>query len=100
MVVNAITQSYRTELRKADAKRSDKIKLFEDQSDFSEKAQNLNKTDQTAIFSLIQAQPDIRMEKIEEVKKKIEEGYYNSPEFVDLLANKLASEFYPAVAQN
>ncbi len=32
---------------------------------------------------------EIRIDKVEEVKKKIESGYYNLPEFNDVLAEKL-----------
>ncbi len=36
--------------------------------------------------------PDIREDKIQEVKAKIANGYYNSDEFIDNLAQKLMNE--------
>jgi anti-sigma28 factor (negative regulator of flagellin synthesis) len=39
------------------------------------------------------AQPEIRSEKIDEVKRKIESGYYDSEEFIDKLADKLLKDF-------
>jgi anti-sigma28 factor (negative regulator of flagellin synthesis) len=38
-------------------------------------------------------EPEIRKEKVEEVRNKINQGYYNSPEFVDKLAEKLLTFF-------
>ena len=40
----------------------------------------------------INAINDVREDKIEEVKKKIESGYYNTPEFIEKLADKLIDD--------
>lgn len=37
--------------------------------------------------------PDIRPDRIADVKSKIASGYYNSPEFADKLADKLIKDF-------
>jgi len=39
------------------------------------------------------ATPDVREDKIAEVRSKIESGFYNSEEFKDLLADRLIKEF-------
>jgi anti-sigma28 factor (negative regulator of flagellin synthesis) len=41
----------------------------------------------------IASEPDIRPEKIAEVQEKIQNGFYNSDDFVDKLATKLLDEF-------
>jgi flagellar biosynthesis anti-sigma factor FlgM len=41
----------------------------------------------------IASEPEIRVDKVEEVKKKISDGYYNSAEFTDKLAEKMATLF-------
>ena len=49
--------------------------------------------DATVASSIIDATPDIRPDRIAQVKKRIAEGYYNTPGFIDELAGKLAQEF-------
>jgi hypothetical protein len=39
------------------------------------------------------ALPDIREDKVEEARKRLAQGYYNSPEVVDKIAGKLGSVF-------
>ncbi|MFH1760939.1 MAG: flagellar biosynthesis anti-sigma factor FlgM [bacterium] len=41
----------------------------------------------------MQAMPDVRTDIIEEVREKIKQGYYNTPEFADQLAEKLMKDF-------
>jgi len=36
--------------------------------------------------------PDVRAERVEEVKQRIKDGYYNSPQFADRLADKLIKD--------
>jgi anti-sigma28 factor (negative regulator of flagellin synthesis) len=45
------------------------------------------------VNSKIASEPDIRPEKIAEVQEKIQNGFYNSDDFVDKLATKLLDEF-------
>lgn len=101
MRINTITEPLNAELRKIEnAKKPDnnaKAKApTTDKSEFSADAQQLSST-QTAqintISASVSAQPDVRPEKVAEVKAKIENGYYNSDEFIDKLADKLMNEF-------
>jgi len=41
----------------------------------------------------IAIEPEIREERISDVKEKIKNGFYNSEEFADQLADKLAGQF-------
>lgn len=41
----------------------------------------------------IDALPDIRMDKVEEARKRMHLGYYNSPEVLDKIAEQLGSVF-------
>jgi flagellar biosynthesis anti-sigma factor FlgM len=101
MRINAITQPLSAELRKIEsAKKTEKDGKgaktpFVDRSEFSANAQRLSETKAQfeTIAASVAAQPDIRPEKVAEVKDKIDRGYYNSEEFIDKLADKLLVEF-------
>ncbi len=99
MRINAITQPVKAELRKIEASRktdkeSKNIKIS-DRSDISSGAQSLNETkaQSDTIAASLSSLPDIRNEKIAEVRSKIENGYYNSDEFLEKLAERLLNEF-------
>ena len=101
MRINAITQPLSAELRKVEsAKKAEKDSkssrtFAADRLDFSANATRLSETKspfETISVSLA-AQPDIRSERVAEVKQKIENGFYNSSEFIDKLADKLLDEF-------
>lgn len=100
MRIQAVSQPYSTELRKIEsAKKADKESKTKpanaDKSDFSPDAKRLNET--KAQFETIEAslavQPDIRADRIAEVRQKIDDGYYNSEEFLDKLTNKMLKDF-------
>lgn len=102
MRINAVTQPLSAELRKIDsARKADKggktarAPQSSDRSEFSSSAQRLSDTNAQfqTISASLSAQPDVRSDKIAEVKTKIEQGYYNSDEFIDKLADKLLNEF-------
>lgn len=101
MRINAINQQLSTELRKVRSlrkteKNNSQSKFSRPYStDLSSNAQNLNKTEpQTKVIeTTISAHPEIRLDKIAETKQKIEDGFYNSEEFIDKLADKLLHEF-------
>jgi flagellar biosynthesis anti-sigma factor FlgM len=101
MRINALTQTYNAEFRKIEnARKAEKDAKtgkapIVDQTEFSSSAQRLSdtKAELQTIAASISAQPDVRMDRIAEVKQKIENGYYNSDEFIDKLANKLTKEF-------
>ena len=101
MRINAITQPLSAELRKIEsAKKTDKEgksakTVSVDRSEFSANAQRLSETKAQfeAIATSVAAQPDVRPDKVAEVKEKIEQGYYDSEEFINKLADKLLVEF-------
>lgn len=99
MRISAVTQSYQAEVRKVENVRKNektqKAKSSVDSSEISSSAQKLDKSKaQVEILAAqIQHQPDVRMEKVEEVREKIRNGYYNSSEFIDKLADKLIQDF-------
>jgi flagellar biosynthesis anti-sigma factor FlgM len=101
MRINAITQPLSAELRKVEsAKKADKDSKSSkvataDRSEFSASGTQLSATKAQfeTIAASVAAQPDVRTDKVAEVKQKIEQGYYNSPEFIDKLADKLMTEF-------
>lgn len=101
MRINAVTQPLSAELRKIETARKIEKEArtarsqTADKSEFSSGAQRLSETRAQfeTISTAIIGQPDIRTEKVAEVKEKIEQGYYNSEEFIDKLADKLLVEF-------
>jgi flagellar biosynthesis anti-sigma factor FlgM len=99
MRINSIGQLFNPELRKADgAKKPEPVKTKSSSSDsaqLSSGGQRLSATQaETSIVSAqVAIQPDIRTDRVAEVKKRIQDGFYNTPEFVDKLADKLAQEF-------
>jgi flagellar biosynthesis anti-sigma factor FlgM len=65
-----------------------------DSVSFSRQAQDLSKSSEVETArSHIEALPDIRADKVEEAKAKVQSGYYNSAEFHDTLADKLLKDF-------
>jgi flagellar biosynthesis anti-sigma factor FlgM len=102
MRINAITQPLSAELRKVESARKTekdgkgvKTQHPVDRSEFSANAQRLSDTKAQfeTIAASVAAQPDVRTDKVAEVKSKIEQGYYDSAEFIDKLADKLLNEF-------
>jgi negative regulator of flagellin synthesis FlgM len=101
MRINAVTQPVTSELQKIEsvrkAERESKVSktLPADRSSISSDAQVLSETKAQfeTIATSISAQPEIRADKVDEVRKKIESGYYNSDEFIDKLADKLLKDF-------
>lgn len=101
MRIDPISSKIASEIKKVEkAKKVDithktKAPLKPDTTSFSSKAQRLSNT--KANVEIISAQmanePEIRKDKVEEVRSKINQGYYNSPEFVDKLAEKLLTFF-------
>ena len=74
--------------KKVDKTHKTKASLKPDTTSFSTSAQRLSETKTN-----IDIVSEIRKEKVEEVRNKINQGYYNSPEFVDKLAEKLLTFF-------
>ncbi len=101
MRLESIANNVNNEIRKVEsARRNDKVDKTKstsksDSLSFSSSAQRLSETKANAdiVASRIEIEPDIRADKVEEVRKKIESGFYNSEEFADKLADKLISDF-------
>ncbi|HEX2956009.1 MAG TPA: flagellar biosynthesis anti-sigma factor FlgM [Chitinispirillaceae bacterium] len=101
MRINAVTQPMTSELQKIESvrkiERESKVSKTQPavHSEISSDAQKLSETKAQfeTIASTVSVQPEIRADKIDEVKKKIEDGFYNSEEFIDKLADKLLKDF-------
>jgi anti-sigma28 factor (negative regulator of flagellin synthesis) len=99
MRISAIQELLNPELKKADAgKKVEPVKQktgSPDRTELSSNGQQLAETKAQVgiIASQVDIQPEIRPEKVAEVKQKIVDGFYETPEFVDKLADKLAKEF-------
>ncbi|MBD3420087.1 MAG: flagellar biosynthesis anti-sigma factor FlgM [Chitinivibrionales bacterium] len=99
MRIHSVTEAFNAELRKtSQVRRNEKPQARAkqaDQSDFSSKAQRLSNTkaEMQAVKAHVDLQPEIREAKVAEVRQKIEQGYYNSEQFMDKLADKLIKDF-------
>jgi flagellar biosynthesis anti-sigma factor FlgM len=100
MRISAIRELFNPELKKAEGiKKTDgqktKAPVTGDRTEFSSNAQRLSETKAQVqtISAQLAGQPDVRPEKIAEAKQRIKDGYYDKPEFIDKLADKLAQEF-------
>ncbi len=100
MRISAISELFNSEFKKVDnAKKADTAKTkagsSPDRTDLSSNGRRLSATNAQidVIASQLKTQPEIRPEKVAEAKQKISEGFYDTPEFVDKLADKLAQEF-------
>ena len=103
MHIENVTQALTAELRKLDpARKAEKeqkattrTSLSSDKSEISASGKSLSatKSEQTAVSAQIAAQPEVRMDRVNDVKEKLKRGYYDSPEFTDKLADKLMAQF-------
>ncbi len=100
MRISAIRDLLSPEFKKVEnAKKAEPAKskspASADRTDLSSSGQRLSETKAqvSLIATQLSSQPDVRTEKINEARQKIQDGYYNTPEFVDKLADKLAQEF-------
>jgi flagellar biosynthesis anti-sigma factor FlgM len=101
MRIQAVSQPYSAELRKIEsAKKAEKESRTAkasnaDRSEFSSGAKRLSETKAQiqTIQASLSAQPEIRLDRIADVREKIENGYYNSDEFLDKLTTKMLNEF-------
>lgn len=98
MRIDHVTQPYQAEIakkievtqKKEKTQKAKKLDIVE----VSQDAKLLSKTKasvETAKAHVAQA-PDVRTDKVNEVKQKIKEGYYDSPEFAECLAEKLITD--------
>lgn len=100
MRIDPISGKVASEIKKVEsAKKVDKERLKAslkpDSTTFSSNAQRLSETRANIdiVSAQVNAEPEIREEKVAEVRKKIADGFYNSPEIIDKIAEKLLSVF-------
>lgn len=102
MRLESVNNTATAELRKIESTKRDnpvsKASAYSRRADsmnISADAKKLSETSASAgiISARLQAEPDIRSEKIDEVRKKMEEGFYRSPDFTNQLADKLIGNF-------
>jgi anti-sigma28 factor (negative regulator of flagellin synthesis) len=100
MEINKITPAIQNELRKLDGggrKVDRELPTAErgaiDRSDLSAdgKKQREVKGEMQIISSMIEAQPDVRAEKVAAARMRMSMGFYNTDSFADQLAAKLAT---------
>ena len=99
MRISAISEILNTELKKVEgakkAENSGPAKAVAiDKTELSAKGQRLNETKSQidVIVSKLNAEPDVRTDKVNEVKEKIKSGFYDSEEFMDKLATRLMED--------
>ena len=100
MRISAISEVLNSEIKKNEsAKKTENASQSKtiqvDKTELSIKGKRLNETKAhiDVVSSKIANEPDIRPEKVTEVREKINSGYYDSEEFIDKLANKLLKDF-------
>lgn len=99
MRIHGITEAFNAHFRRVqDTKRvskGQKNARKTDASELSSAAQQLSKasTETSAVSAHLRVQPDVRQERIQEVRQKIQSGYYDTPGFRDELAKKLIKDF-------
>lgn len=99
MMINKISQAMQGELHKVDGSRKPEKEQpaaktgVADRSELSAggKMQREVQGDTHIISSMIKAQPDVRSDKVAEVRERIGSGFYNTDAFADKLASKLAA---------
>jgi anti-sigma28 factor (negative regulator of flagellin synthesis) len=100
MEINKITPALQNELRKIDggSRRADEgsqaaARGAVDRSDLSvdgKKQRELN-GEMRIVSSMIEAQPDVRADKVAAARMRMSMGFYNTDSFAEMLASKLAT---------
>ncbi|KMQ49719.1 hypothetical protein CHISP_3383 [Chitinispirillum alkaliphilum] len=101
MRISTVSQPLNAEMRKIDSARKNEKSSGAnktsgtDRSEFSAKGKRLNETKAQIenISASLSAVPEVREDKVAEVKSKIDSGFYNSEEFIDKLADKMLNDF-------
>lgn len=102
MRMESISSIVAAEFRKVDnSKKEDnnsKSATYSRKADKASLSSDARKTSDTkgseqVIAARVNSEPDIRTDRVDEVKRKVEQGYYNSSQFADKLADKLISDF-------
>ena len=98
MRIDHVSQPYRAEFAKqidaAKRKTESSATAKGDSVKFSQDGKLLSETRSAVEVTKVAVQnaPQVRPEKVAEVKERISTGYYNSPEFAERLADKLISD--------
>ena len=98
MKINQISQLYGTEIQKASGnqkqvEKTDKPKKA-DSVNVSKAGQSLaTQASSEAATRRIESLPEVRTEKVQEVIKKMQDGFYDTKEFRSELADKLIKNF-------
>jgi len=96
MRLESVRAAVATEFRKTDKtdrKPSDESRSVKKDSAKFSSASTTSAPETKGLAARIAVEPEIREERISEVKEKISNGFYNSNAFADQLADKLAGEF-------
>lgn len=72
--------------RQSPAKKSDSVSI-------SGSARQLSSTAEVQVRSRVDALPEVRDHRVQEVRERVEQGVYNTPEFAEKLAEKLAQNW-------
>ena len=78
---------------KTDKKTEEALKpnRAQDSVSISSAARSASESDK--VKTRVQALPDVRENRVTEVKARVQSGFYNTPEFRDQLADRLLKEF-------
>lgn len=99
MRITNVGEAFNAEWRKSDsvrkADKTPKARATIDKSEISQGARRLSETKAQVetVSAQVGGQPEIRSDRIAEVKERIDRGYYNTEEFADQLADKLIKDF-------
>ena len=98
MKIDRISQLFGIDLQKAagNSKSTEKSEKPNraDSVLLSKKGKELQgQADASAVLSQLKNMPDVRPEKVQDAKEKVASGYFDSPEFMDRLADRLMKEF-------
>lgn len=98
MRIDHVSQPFKAEIAKQvdsvqKKVRPNKVKEG-DKAEFSSDGKLLNDTLSSlqSTRSYVEKAPEVRVNRVAEVKEKIKQGYYDSPEFADQLAEKLIKD--------
>ncbi len=82
-------------VRKTENQNNANIVKGKDSAEFSDDSKRLSeiKTDVNTVTTRVNLEPEIRQDRIEDVKAKIKNVYYDSDEFADKLAEKIIKDF-------
>lgn len=81
---NIEKSSSQTQKSKSTSQQSDEVNISQD----AKLARTLNRA-----FENIETSPDVRQDRVEDVKEKLQEGFYDKPEVINEVADQLTDVF-------